>query len=77
MCDNDCKQKSFNLSTQIAECDCQYNDIEAEEKKNELIKENEVLDIVAGDVLEIINTSNLFIVKCYKYIFKHINNSGP
>ena len=33
MCDNGCKQKSFNLSTQRAECDCQYNDIEAEEKK--------------------------------------------
>ena len=75
MCDNGCKQKSFNLSTQRAECDCQYNDIEAEEKKNELIKENEVLDIVAGDVLEMINTSNLFIVKCYKYIFAHINKS--
>ena len=75
LCDKGCKQKSFDLKTQRAECDCQYNDIETEEKNNELIKDNQILELVGGDFLEIINTSNLFIVKCYKYIFKHINKS--
>ena len=76
LCDDGCKQVNFDLNTLKANCDCQFNDIEKEENKNnELIKENGVLDAVAGDVLEFINTSNLFIVKCYKYIFKHITKS--
>ena len=75
LCDSGCKQKSFNLSTQQAECDCRYNDIETEEKKNELIQGNKVLDIVGGEALDMINSSNLFIVKCYKYIFRNITKS--
>ena len=76
LCDDDCKQVDFDLNTLQAKCDCQFNDIEKQENKNnELIKENDVLDAVAGDVLEFINASNIFIVKCYKYIFRHITNS--
>ena len=77
LCDEGCKQISFDLNTQTAKCDCQYNDIEKQESNNnnELIKENEILDAVAGDVLEFINSSNIFIVKCYKYIFRYITNS--
>ena len=76
LCDGGCKQISFDLNTQTAKCDCQYNDIEKQESNNnELIKENEILDAVAGDVLEFINSSNIFIVKCYKYIFRYITNS--
>ena len=75
LCDKGCKQKSFNLSTQQAKCDCEYNDIETEEKNNKLIKDNEVLDAIGGEALDLINSSNLFIVKCYKYIFKRINKS--
>ena len=76
LCDKGCKQVNFDLSTQRATCDCNYNDIETEEKKyNELIKNNEILDAFAGDFIEFINTSNIFIVKCYKYIFKFIDDS--
>ena len=76
LCDEGCKQISFSLETLQAKCDCQYNDIEADENKNkQLLKENELLDAVAGDVLEILNSSNFFIVKCYKYIFKYFYNS--
>ena len=75
LCDSGCKQVNFDLATQQAQCDCKYNDIETEEKNNELIKDNEILDAVAGELLEFINTSNIFIVKCYKYIFKYIDDS--
>ena len=75
LCDKGCKQVNFDLKTQQAQCDCQYNDIETEEKNNELIKDNEIFDAVAGDLLEFINSSNVFIVKCYKYIFKYIDDS--
>ena len=74
-CDNDCKQRNFDLKTQKAECDCQYNDIETEEKNNELIQGSKVLELLGGDALDIINSSNLFIVKCYKYIFRNITKS--
>ena len=73
LCDKGCKQVDFDLSTQQAKCDCKYNDIETEEKN--LIKDNEIIDAFAGDLIEFINTSNIFIVKCYKYIFKYIDDS--
>ena len=80
LCDEGCKQISFDLNTLTAKCDCQYNDIETEESNNknnnnELIKDNEILDAVAGGIIEFINSSNIFIVKCYRYIFNHITNS--
>ena len=74
-CDNGCKQIDFNLKTQQAQCDCKYNDIETEEKNNELIKDNGVLEAMGGSLFEIINTSNIFIIKCYKYIFRYIDDS--
>ena len=74
-CDNGCKQINFNLKTQQAQCDCKYNDIETEEKNNELIKDNGVLEAMGGSLFEIINTSNIFIIKCYKYIFRYIDDS--
>ena len=33
------------------------------------------MDAIGGEALDLINSSNLFIVKCYKYIFKRINKS--
>ena len=30
---------------------------------------------MGGSLFEIINTSNIFIVKCYKYIFRYIDDS--
>ena len=69
------KQINFNLKTQQAQCDCKYNDIETEEKNNELIKDNGVLEAMGGSLFEIINTSNIFIIKCYKYIFRYIDDS--
>ena len=64
------------MKKQQSKCDCKFNDIEKQEiKDNELIKENEILDLIAGDYLELINSSNIFIVKCYKYIFRYITDS--
>ena len=75
LCDKNCKQVNFDLLTQQAQCDCKYNDIETDERINELIKDNEILDAFAGELLDFINTSNIFIVKCYKYIFNYIDDS--
>ena len=76
LCDEGCKEISFSLETLKAKCDCQYNDIEKEENKyKQSIKDNNLLDAVAGDVLDLFNSSNLIIVKCYKYIFKYFYNS--
>ena len=75
LCDNGCKEVSFDLEKQQSECDCKFNDIDTEEKNNELIKDNEVLDAVFGEALEFINTSNIFILKCYKFIFGYFADS--
>ena len=75
LCDNGCKEVSFDLEKQQSECDCKFNDIETEEKNNELIKDNEILDAVFGDALEFINNSNILILKCFKFIFGYITDS--
>ena len=30
---------------------------------------------MVGEIFDLINSSNIFVVKCYKYIFKHFKNS--
>ena len=42
---------------------------------NALIKDNEILDSLMGDVFDIINNSNILVLKCFKYMFKHFSRS--
>ena len=48
-------------------CNCKFNDI----ANNNMVKENAVLDNVVGEIFDLINSSNILVVKCYNYIFKH------
>ena len=54
-----------------ATCNCKFNDI----TNNNIIKENEILDSMVGEIFDLINASNILVVTCYKYIFKHFKNS--
>ena len=49
----------------------EFNDI----ANSNLIKENAALESVVGDALDIINASNILVLKCYKYIFKRFKES--
>ena len=42
---------------------------------SDAIKDNAILDEAFGDVFDIINSSNILVFKCFKYIFKHFTRS--
>ena len=71
LCDNGCQMDGINLEDMTATCNCKFNDI----TNNEVIKDNAVLDNMVGGVLDIINSSNILVVKCYDKIFKYFKNS--
>ena len=71
LCDDGCQMDGINLEDMTATCNCKFNDI----TNNEVINDNAVLDNMVGGVLDIINSSNILVVKCYDKIFKYFKNS--
>ena len=71
LCNDGCQMDGINLEEMTATCNCKFNDI----TNNQAIKENVVLDSMLGEIFDLINSSNIFVVKCYKYIFKYFKNS--
>jgi len=71
LCDKGCTNTGINLADMTATCDCSFNDI----TKNALIQDNEFLNDVMGDVFDIINSSNILVLKCFKYMFTHFSRS--
>ena len=71
LCDDGCQYERINLEDMTALCNCKFNDI----TNNALLKDNEILDSLMGDVFDMINNSNILVLKCFKYIFKHFTRS--
>ena len=71
LCDEGCQYTGINLEDMTATCDCKFNDI----ANNNIIKENELLSSAMGDILDLINSSNILVFKCIKYMFKHFTSS--
>ena len=71
LCNDGCQMNGINLENMTATCNCKFNDI----TNNEIIKDNAVLDSMVGEIFDLINSSNIFVVKCYNYIFKYFKNS--
>ena len=71
LCDNRCTNTGINLDDMTSICDCSFVDI----TKSNIVKENVILDSVFGDVFDAISESNILVMKCYKYIFKHFTRS--
>ena len=59
------------MEDMTATCDCKFNDI----ANNAIIKDNAILDSMLGEVFDIINSSNILVFKCFKYMFKHFERS--
>ena len=71
LCDDGCQNEGINLEDMTATCNCKFNDI----TNHNIVKENVVLDSMVGEIFDLINSSNILVVKCYKYIFKHFKRS--
>ncbi len=67
LCDPGCKNSGIDLEEMKAKCDCIFNNI----INNDLIKENILISSLAEEVFDIINNSNIAVLKCYKYIIKY------
>jgi hypothetical protein len=71
LCDEGCQYKGINLTEMTATCDCKFNDI----ANSNLIKDNAILDSAFGEILDLINSSNILVFKCIKNMFTHFSRS--
>ena len=71
LCEEGCRNKGINLGDMTASCDCTFRDI----TQNNFVKDNEILDSMMGEVFNILDDSNIMVVKCYKYIIKYFTRS--
>ena len=67
LCDSGCKSTGVNLTTMKAICSCSFTDI----SQANILADNPYLD----EVLEIISSSNIQVIKCIKYMFKKFESS--
>ena len=67
LCDEGCQYKGINLEDMTSTCDCKFKDIA------ENAFDNDLMDEAFGDVFDFINSSNILVFKCFKYIFKHFS----
>ena len=71
LCDDGCVYESIDLENMVSKCDCKFNDI----ANNNLIQDNEILSNSLGEIFDLINSSNIMVLKCIKYMFKHFERS--
>ena len=71
LCEEGCLNKGINLGDMTATCDCTFRDI----THNSIVKENKILDSFMGEFFDILDDSNIMVVKCYKYIIKYFLRS--
>ena len=66
LCDSVCISKGVNLTTMESICECKFNDI----MSNELFEGNALIQNALGGVTDLLNSSNLLVLQCYKDVFK-------
>ena len=71
LCDDGCVNTGIDLINNVAECDCKFNDV----TNNDLIHDNAALEYLVGEVFDIIHSSNILVMKCYKYILIYFTRS--
>ena len=71
LCPEGCRNQGINLGDMTASCDCTFHDI----TNNKVVKDNAVLDSLVGEVFNVLDDSNILVVKCYKYIIKYFMRS--
>ena len=71
LCGDGCQIKGINLEDMKSTCDCTFNDI----AENSLIKDNPLAESSIGQIFDLINSSNILVLKCFKNIFTHFSRS--
>ena len=71
LCEQGCQMDGIDLETLVSSCNCQFKDM----GYNDLIQGNAFLENAMGEVFDIINSSNILVMKCYQYIFKHFSRA--
>ena len=67
LCDPGCENEGIDYGDMSAKCKCKFNDL----ANNNLLKENVLISSLVDEALELINSSNIAVFKCYKYFFKY------
>ena len=71
LCDDGCVNTGIDVKNNVASCDCKFNDI----TDNEIIHDNAALDYLVGELFELVHSSNILVLKCYKYLLKYFTRS--
>ena len=66
LCENGCNSKGVNLTTMESICQCKFSDL----MNNELIGDNVFFQNTFGEITDLISSSNIMVLKCYKNVFK-------
>ena len=67
LCETGCQSEGIDLEKMTVICNCKFNNF----AKNDIIQNSGI----AGSILTMINSSNILVLKCYKYIFKYFKKS--
>ena len=68
LCDDGCHNQGIDLSEMTATCSCKYRDVSQSNLEP-------ILDDLFGDVFELIDSSNLEVLRCHKNFFKYFPKS--
>ena len=71
LCDDGCINTGIDIKNNVASCDCKFNDI----TNNEIIHENAALEYLVGEIFDLVNSSNILVLKCYRYLLKYFTRS--
>ena len=65
LCETGCTSKGVNLTSMESICECKFNIL----INNELIEGNALVQNTLGEVKELLNSSNLLVLKCFNNVF--------
>ena len=66
LCENDCNLKGINITTFRAICECSYSN-------NNLLKNNAIYKNEIGQIEELLNSINIYVIKCIKNVINSTN----
>jgi len=66
LCDSQCTCKGVNLTTMESICECKFSSL----MNNQLIEENILISNAIEEIFDLLRSSNLLVLKCYKDVFK-------
>ena len=65
LCDDGCNVKGVNLDSMESICECKFNDI----INSDYFEGNAFVENTLGEITELLASSNLMVLKCYKNVF--------